>query len=77
MPDFMTPVVAVICDQLDDTDLAVLHLCATLDGNPKERRFDYSTVAPLFTDADGTRMHALTKDALNRYIAVRRGRQKR
>lgn len=69
----LTSVVALVCRNLTNEELAVLHLIALTDGDPHGRLFDYKTVAPLFTDANGTRMHQMTKDALDRVVAQRLG----
>lgn len=60
----MYTVVAVVCKDLSDIELAVLNNVAQCDFNPKGRLFDYDRVKHLFTEDNGTKMHSETKDAL-------------
>lgn len=69
----MAAVVATIANDLTDDELRALNLCAQLGTNPRGRIFDYDTVAPLFTAANGTRMERATKEALARVVAERFG----
>ncbi len=57
-------IVALICKDLSDLELAVLNNVAQTDFNPKGRLFDYERVKHLFTEDNGTRMHDDIKDAL-------------
>jgi hypothetical protein len=63
--------VALIINDLTNDELAALNLVAALDSSPHGRLFDYEKVAPLFTEADGTRMHQETKNALSRIVLAR------
>ena len=67
----MATVVAMIANDLTDDELRALNLCAQLGTNPHGRIFDYDTVAPLFTAANGTRMEQATKEALARVVVAR------
>lgn len=69
----MAALVATIVHGLTDAELRALNLCAQLDTSPHGRLFDYDTVAPLFTVANGTRMEQATKEALARVVAERFG----
>jgi len=73
LADVLAITVAMITDQLDDAQLRALNLCAMLGTNPHGRLFDYATVAPLFTQANGTRMEQATKEALARVVGERFG----
>lgn len=57
-------VVDLACKDLTNEELAVLHLVSITDDSPHGRLFDYNKVKPLFTEANGTRMHSMTKEAL-------------
>lgn len=65
--------VSLICNELSDLELAVLNNIAQLDGDPRNRLFDYEKVEGLFTEANGTRMHNETKIALASIVNNRLG----
>ena len=68
----MSAVVSLTCQNLTNDELAALYLVATMNGDPHNRIFDYKKVKPLFTEANGTRMHDETKRALSA-VLTRRG----
>ena len=69
----MYAVVALICKDLTDIELAVLNNVAQTDSNPKGRLFDYKRVRNLFTEDNGTKMHDETKNALAAVVLRRLG----
>ena len=69
----MYAVVALITKDLSDLELAVLNNVAQADFDPKGRLFDYERVKHLFTEADGTRIHPDTKEALAMVVNRRLG----
>jgi hypothetical protein len=71
--NIMRASVAIVCQGLTDLELAVLNNVAQLDGDPRGRLFDYSKVAMLFDQANGTRMHEETKRALAAIVNARLG----
>lgn len=71
MNAIMCSVVALTCKELTKEELAVLNLIAITDGDPHGRLFDYKKVKRLFTESNGTRMHAVTKEALAAIVSER------
>jgi len=73
--DALATTVAMITDDLTDIQLRSLNLCMQLGANPRGEgwTFSYSAVAPLFTEANGTRMEQAVKEALVRVVAERFG----
>lgn len=67
----MQTAVRIICDQLNDAELAVLNNVAQMDIDPHGRLFDYAAVSMLFTQDNGTRMHTETKRALAAVVLQR------
>jgi hypothetical protein len=64
MNPFVRASTAMYTNELTDEELAALNLVAQLDSNPRGRIFDYEKVSGLFSEANGTKMHAETKEAL-------------
>jgi hypothetical protein len=56
---------------LTDLELAALNNVVQLDMDPHGRIFDYNKVAGLFSEANGTRAHSMTKDALATIVLKR------
>lgn len=71
MMSIMATVVNMTCDKLTDLELAALNNCVQLDMNPHDRIFDYEKVKSLFTEANGTKAHDVTKEALARVVNSR------
>ena len=65
--------VAIVTNDLSDADLAALNIAAQLDYEPRNRPW-YAQVKSLFTEQDGTRMHAETKRALAAVVLRRIGK---
>lgn len=61
----------LITNELSNDELLALNLVAALDTDPRNRLFDYEQVRPLFTEANGTRMHSETKRALAQIVTQR------
>jgi hypothetical protein len=55
--------VSIACEQLTDSELNSIYMCALLDTDPEEVQ-GYDRVKSLFTDKGRTRMHPATVDAL-------------
>jgi len=68
----MRAAVSIATEQLSDFELASLNLVAQLDQEPRNKPW-YSKVSHLFTEAGGTRMHAVTKNALASVVSRRLG----
>ena len=64
MQAIMRATVALTCEELSNEELAVLNLTAIQNLDPHGRLFPYEKVRSLFTEANGTRMHPVAKDAL-------------
>jgi hypothetical protein len=64
--------VASTSAKLSDAELAALYLAVVTGLSPKAEPW-YPRVAHLFTEADGTRMHADVKAVLDRIIQNRLG----
>lgn len=73
MQSIMYASVTIVCQNLNDGELAALNLTAQLDYDPHGRLFDYNAVESLFTESGGTRMHSITKEALAAYVNQRLG----
>jgi hypothetical protein len=71
--DAIYPAVAVALAELSDSELLALNMVRLMDMNPRGRSFDYDRVAFLFTDDNGTKMHAVTSQAVAQYVARRLG----
>jgi hypothetical protein len=63
--------VAMHTNKLTDLELAALNNVVQLDMDPHGRIFDYNKVAGLFSEANGTRAHSMTKDALATIVLKR------
>jgi hypothetical protein len=63
--------VAMYTNELTDLELAALNNVVQLDMDPHGRIFDYNKVAGLFSEANGTRAHSMTKDALATIVLKR------
>ncbi len=62
--------VRMITAELTDGELAALYMAARLDQDPRGRP-GYEKVVSLFTEGDGTRMHASTLEALDVVVLER------
>ena len=62
----------ITTEQLTDEELNAHYLCLLLDGNPTHK-LGYDKAAALYTEQDGTRMHAATRSAFERIVAERLG----
>jgi len=62
----------ITTEQLTDIELNAHYLCLLLEGNPKHK-LGYDKASPLYTEQDGTRMHAATRSAFERIVAERLG----
>jgi hypothetical protein len=71
-PDSIVNAVVSTTEMLSDAELAALYLAVATQLNPTSEPW-YPRVAHLFTEADGTRMHADVKAVLDRVIQKRLG----
>ena len=71
--DALAIIVKAVTDDLSDWALADLHNCVEADADPHGRLFRYESVALIFTEDDGMRMHPEAKAALARVVAERFG----
>ena len=72
MKQIMMNVAAMVCNELDDAELAGVGMVGILGTDPRTRRW-YEKAKPLFTEQNGTRMHELTREAVNRIAEARLG----
>ena len=68
----MSAIVSLACKNLSDDEVLALNLAAQLGTDPRGV-LGYDKVNYLFTEQNGTRMHAETKDALAAVIVQRFG----
>ena len=59
-------------EQLTDMELNTHYLCLLLDGNPVHK-IGYDKAVALYTEQNGTKMHAATRSAFERIVAARLG----